>query len=371
MTRSHCLLLLFLLALGLPSLGCGGAVATTAAAPPESGPPKAELRGSATVNAGEADYAQPRDFTFTIANTGGKPLELTLTHKSCSCAEVRMPAGPIAPNAEGKVVVHWAPIPGNTGPYTVSADVDTNDPNAKSMRLSVQAHIRPLVRVFIEGRENNSFIDFGDDPVLPGQQRAREVQVFSTTLEHFDLDDPKLPGFESKKTPLPPGTPVEGARCGYLLELRTTDQLPYGYVRADLPLTLRKLGDQPDRTISVPVYAVIGSGIFSVSRPGLFLFRKPNITDEDAAKVIVTFIVKPSKEKESVEVASYEPKFLKVDPPQSLGGGRWVITARLEQGNAEAAKFQPDAPVEGQVVLKVSGLDRPVPIRVKWDPLPK
>jgi hypothetical protein len=390
MTRSHRLLPLFLLALGLPSLGCGGTPATTAAAPPEPDPPKAEPRStidvkarffpnaweaararrSATIDAGEVDYARPRDFTFIVANTGGSPLTLTLTRKSCSCAEVTVP-DPIAPGAEGRVVVHWAPIPGNVGAYTVWADIMTNDPQNESLRLEVKSFIRPLVHVFVEGRENNSFIDFGDDPVPPGQQRAREVQVFSTTLEHFDLDDPKLPGFEIKKTPLPPGTPVEGARCGYLLELRTTDQLPYGYVRADLPLTLRKLSDQPDRTITVSVYAVIGSGIFSVGRPGLFLFRKPNITDEDTAKVIVTFIVKPSKEKESVEVASYEPKFLKVDPPQSLGGGRWVITARLEQGNAEAAKFQPDAPVEGQVVLKVSGLDRPVPIRVKWDPLPK
>ena len=158
--------------------------------------------------------------------------------------------------------------------------------------------------------------------------------------------------------------------CGYTVRLRTTDRLPLGYVRTVLNLALSKLGSQPDRTLTVPVYAVVGNDAYTLS-PAALVFRKPNITDEDTAKVIVTFIVKPSKEKESVEVASYEPKFLKVDPPQSLGGGRWVITARLEQGNAEAAKFQPDAPVEGQVVLKVSGLDRPVPIRVKWDPLPK
>ena len=55
--------------------------------PPDAPPAKVEVRGPTTVNAGEVDYAQPRDFTFTVANVGGQALDLTLTRKSCSCAE--------------------------------------------------------------------------------------------------------------------------------------------------------------------------------------------------------------------------------------------------------------------------------------------
>jgi hypothetical protein len=367
MTRSHHLLLLGPVALALAVLGCGGTATTAVTADtglPE--PPKLQV-GNTRLNAGEVDYARPRDFPFTITNAGGMPLELTLTHKSCSCASVDVPA-PIPPGGQDKVVIHWAPIPGNTGAYTVSADLSTNDPNARTLKLAIDALIHPTVRVLIEGRENSSFVDFGDEPVPPGQKRERELQVFSTKLDKFDLDaSTALPGFEIEKTPLAAGAPVDGARSGYKLVLRTTDKLPIGYVRTDLNLALRNLGGEPDRTLSIPVYAVIGSGIFSVSRPGLFLFQKPNITDEDTQRVDLTIISKAPDEK--VEVASYEPKFLKVDPPQQLPGGRWRITAHL--GNPDAAKFQPDAPVEGQVVLKVSGLDRPVPIRVKWSPLPK
>src|SRR5262245_15652222 len=106
MIRSHRLLLFITLTLGLASLGCGGAATTNAESsptPPE-GPPKAELRGGSAIDGGEMDYARPRDFPFTIANTGGAPLELTLTSKSCSCADVDVPAS-IAPGREGKLVV--------------------------------------------------------------------------------------------------------------------------------------------------------------------------------------------------------------------------------------------------------------------------
>ncbi len=364
MTRLH--RLFCPVALAVAALGCGGSVTTPATEPTIAEPPKVKT-ASTRLNAGEVDYAKPRDFVFTIGNAGGMPLELTLAHKSCSCANVEMP-GPISPGQEGKVTIHWAPIPGNTGSYTVFADVETNDPQSKKVRLSIDAHISPLVHVFIEGRDNNSFVDFGDDPVPPGQKRERELKVFSTKLDRFDLDATMaMPGFEIEKTPLQPGNPVDGTRAGYKVVLRTTDKLPYGYIRSDLNLALRKMKDEPDRTITIPVYAVIGSGIFSIGQPGMFLFRKPNITEEDTQRVDVTII--SGSKKEGVQVESYEPKFLKVDPPQSLGGGKWRITAHL--GNPEAAKYQPDAPVEGQVVLKIAGLDRPVPIRVKWDPLPK
>ncbi len=368
MTRSHCLCSVTVVTLGLASFGCTASPTTNQSSTEPAKPPKVEVRGDKTIDAGEVDYAKPRDFPFTIANIGGSPLELTLTHKSCSCAEVEMPAGPIAPGAASKLVIKWAPIPGNAGPYTLFADLDTNDPQAKVFRLTVTALIRPLVRVFVDGKEDNSFVDFGDEPIPPGQAKIREVKVFSTKLEKFDIEAAcTLPGFDIKTTPLDPGSPVSDARCGYAIELKTTDKLPLGYVRTDLNITLRHLGSEPDRTIHVPVYAVIGNGIFTVV-PSEFRFSKPNITDEEAAKVILTFVgVKGSKE--SVEVASYEPKFLRVDPPLSLGRSRWLITAHL--GNPEAAKFQADAPVEGQVVLKVAGLDRPVPIRVKWNPVAK
>lgn len=372
MTRSHRLFPLLVLALGLSALGCTGTSQTpsTGGATPPAEPPKAVFKDGKFTDAGNVDYARPRDFTFTVANSGGRPLELKLVKKGCSCTDVHMPDGPIAPGAEGKVTLHWTPILGKSGPYDLTADLETNDPNEKSPQLLVKAYIKPLVRVLIEGKETNSFVDFSDDPIPPGQARVRELTVFSTELPAFNLDvSCTQPGLDtSSRTPLQPGTQKGGyeVRSGYTVEIRTTKEMPLGYFRADLNLALSKLGNEPDRTITVPVYAVVGSGVFTVSPP-LLLFTKPNITEEDTARVNLTFIDLSDKYK--VELDSYEPKFLKVNPPERVGAGKWRVTAQLPKNNPEAAKFQADPDgLEGQVALKVAGVDRLVKIRVRWRP---
>jgi hypothetical protein len=370
MTRPHRLfpLLVLVLGLGAPGCGPGSSTAPTGGEPPAE-PPKANFKDGKTLDAGDVDYAKPHDYTFTVANDGGTPLALKLVKKGCSCTGVKMPDGPIAPGTEGKVVVHWAPIPGNSGPYNVTADLETNDPKDKSPQLLVKAWIKPLVRVFIDGQENRSFVDFGDDPIPPDGARVRELTVFSTELPAFHLDATSAqPGLEVKTTPLEAGKRLGSyeARSGYTVEVRSTDKLPLGYVRADLNLALSKLGTDPDRTITVPVYALVGSGSFTAS-PTKLLFKKPHITEEDTAKVNLTFINPPAEM--SVKVKSYEPKFLQVDAPEKLAPGNWRITAHLPKNNPEAAPFQADPDgMEGQVVLEVSSLEHPVTIRVRWDP---
>jgi hypothetical protein len=290
---------------------------------------------------------------------------------------VDVPASAIAPQAEGKVVVHWAPAPGSVGAVDLAIDVQTNDPKNKSLRFTISGNIQPTVRVFVEGKETmpGEFFsaDFGDNPIPPGEKRTREVKVFSTSLRSFDLRATcSVPGFDiPQPARLPAGARVGDydVACGYSLEVSTTKDLPLGYVSGDLNLTLSNQSDgQPDRTVPVPVRAVVGQGVCTVS-PAEFRFSKPDITDEDTAKVRLTFINPPAKEEVSVESA--EPSFVQVDKPERGLDGKWLITAHLPKNNAEAAKCQSDPPMIGKVLLKVSGLDRPVTVRVKWEPLPK
>jgi hypothetical protein len=381
MTRSHRPLLLLFLALGLAPLGCGGTPTgpTDTAPSAEPAPPKVDVPGGTLAEAGEVDYAVPRDFVFPVSNTGGAPLELTLLRKSCSCAKVELPAQAIAPGGQGKVTVSWTPKPGQTDwspkpgqveAPSVTVTVATNDPKTKEFQFTVKAHIKPLVHFLIEGKEDAFYVDFGNDPIRPGEARVRELQLFSTELPEFDLDVTcPLPGLKVSKEKLSAGAPVDEAKCGYKVELTATKDLPVGYVRTDLHITLRKLGQAPDRTLILPVYAVSGTGVVTVRQPGLFQFTKPKMTDGDTARIDVTFDVPTGNE--NIAVESVEPKFVQVDTPQKVSPGRWRITAHLPKDDPEAAKLQVDPPMEGQVVLKVAGLDRPVPVRVKWDPLPR
>jgi hypothetical protein len=354
------------------ALGCGGRETggSTAPATERSGTAAADFHGGTTLNAGEVDYARSRDFTFPFANTGGAPLVLTLEKKSCSCAEVKLPDGPIAPGGEGQVEINWAPIPGHSGDYDVVATLRTNDPQAREVRLTVHTFIKPLVRVFINGKETNDILDFGDAPILPNQPLTREVKVFSTELAAFSLEaSTPVAGLRVVKKPLPSGERLGeyAVRSGYVVEVTAGDKLPLGYLRTTLDLALSGLGDQPNRTITVPVYAIVGSGAVSVT-PETFLFQKPRITEEAEAKV---HLFVNSAEAGAVTVESWSPKFLTVDAPKKEANGKWLLVARLPKDNPEAAKYQPDSFMEGEVVLKVAGIDRPVKIRVKWQPVGK
>jgi hypothetical protein len=376
MIRSYRPFAAFLLALGLAALGCGGTPTTSGGPPPpddEHAPPKAEVRGETNLTAAEADFARPQEFTFTVANTGGSPLELKLAHKSCFCTDVEVPASAVAPGSQGNVVVRWTPSVGSAGAFSLAADVGTNDPKNKTLRFLINARVRPLVRVLVEGRENNAYLDFGDDPLPPGEKRTREVKVFSTALKSFTLDASVTePGFKIATTPIPAGTVVgdhDNVLSGYTLEISTTKDLPLGYVQGQLNLALSGLGEgQPDRTLTLPVYAVIGQGVCTIS-PAAFLFKKSQISEEDEAKVRLTYINPTGKG--VVTVASVEPSFLKVDAPKKGLDGKWLITAHLPANSPEATKYQANPPMVGTVVLKVAGLERPVTVKVKWDPLPK
>jgi hypothetical protein len=64
-----------------------------------------------------------------------------LDRRSCSCGEVDVPAEEIPPGGEGTVTIRWSPIPGNVGPYRLTAEVQTNDPDTPLVRFEVQGKI--------------------------------------------------------------------------------------------------------------------------------------------------------------------------------------------------------------------------------------
>jgi hypothetical protein len=367
MTRPYRFGPLFLFAVAASLPGCSGTPSTPAgpAVQPAAKPvgARANFKEGTSIAAGEVDYDQSRDYTFHVANTGDAPLKLTLTRKSCSCAGVDMPPGPIGPGEEGKVVIHWAPIVG--GVDNVVIYLSTNDEQAATVDLAVRATLKRLVHVLVDGKEDNSFIDFG--PVRPNMPVTRELKVFSTELPSFTLEaSTPVAGLVPKKNPLPKGERLGEyvALSGYTVEMTAGDKLPLGYLRTTLSLALGGLGDQPNRTLTVPVYAEVGSGAFSV-QPELFRFKKPRITDGDTARV--QLFVNASGN-DAVTVESFEPKFLKVDAPTKEPNGKWLVTAHISKDDPEAAKYQPDEFFEGKVVLKAAGVPGPITIRVKWEP---
>jgi hypothetical protein len=359
-----------MLLLALVAAGCdkNKVPSTTPTAPEEPAVPKAVVQErEATLDAGEVDFGKPMEFPFHVHNAGKAPLTMTFVRRSCDCTEVTLP-GDVPPGSDGEVVIHWKPHPASVPNFTLSAELATNDPKQPTLQLRVTAHVNSKVRLF---PGDVGYVDFGDTPILPGQVKEREVTVYSTELPSFQvLASTSHPGFEVVSpggAPLPKNAMVGGseATCGYKVTVRTTDKLPLGAVQAQLSL-LVKVPGEADRTVTMPIYAVVDpSGVVTV-KPQTLLFNKPHLTEADFKKVHLEFLSPPKDE--AVEVVRTEPAFLKVDKPVRQRPGSWEVTVRIPPDDPEAAKYQLDHFMDGQVVLKAAGAQAELAVRVKWNP---
>jgi hypothetical protein len=358
MTRQRWTVTLFA---GLTLAGCQGSPTTAPPykAPPEPRGPIVEIKNKEIHTAIE-DTAKTYDYPFAITNAGDQPLELKLTKKSCSCTEVEMPQGPIAPGKVGKVIFHWSPMPATPPTYSSTAEVQTNDPKTPHLRLQLKASVSALIRV----SPPLPYLDFLTVPT--GTTGEIALKVFSTKLPDFELTASASPALAITTAKLAEGASVEDLRAlsGYQLVVKTTDQLPTNYFRDDLVLTV-KVPNQDPRKFTIPVYAMRENGAFSIL-PTQIEFSKPQITEADSKKVLVKFLT-PS-EQDSVAVVKVEPAFLTATTPARTATGEWRFEVKLPRNHPEAAKFQPDGFLEGRLVLKISGAPSEVPVRIKWEP---
>jgi hypothetical protein len=348
-------------------VGCPGS-ATVATAKEEKAAvktgPRLEIKQT-QYDAGETDYSVMRECKFPVRNAGDQPLALTLVSKSCICTEATMP-GELAPGQGGEVVLRWTPLPGHVGLHHILCDIDSNDKTKPSVTLEVSGNINPMIRI---APEDLAFIDFYR--LSPGDVKPREIKVFSTKLEAFDLDaKADVPGLKVTKTKmeLDASNRIGDARpkCAYSVVLETTPQLPPGYFTGNLVLTVKPT-EGAARDIPMHIYGEVANGLFKVL-PDEVEFKKPKLAEGDARLVLVQF-TDPSK-KQTLKIVKIEPAFLQCGEPKAISdaAGRWQFSVSIPPNDAQAAKVQPNNFFEGRIVLQASGSDAQIPVRVKWNP---
>jgi hypothetical protein len=72
---------------------------------------------------------------FTLTNSGGEDLHLGVIRSSCDCTVASIEPNPIAPGAEGRIVVSVRPPA--SGHRTSSIKVQTNDPKTKELEVTI------------------------------------------------------------------------------------------------------------------------------------------------------------------------------------------------------------------------------------------
>ncbi len=79
-------------------------------------------------------------YTFTVKNTGDKPLLIEDAKASCGCTVPKKPEAPIAPGEEGELEVTFKSKPGQTGLISKTVTVTANIPN-KTTTLQIKATV--------------------------------------------------------------------------------------------------------------------------------------------------------------------------------------------------------------------------------------
>ncbi|MGB0934161.1 MAG: DUF1573 domain-containing protein [Lishizhenia sp.] len=79
-------------------------------------------------------------YTFTVINTGDKPLVIEDAKASCGCTVPKKPEAPIAPGEEGELEVTFKSKPGQTGVISKTVTITANIPN-KTTTLQIKATV--------------------------------------------------------------------------------------------------------------------------------------------------------------------------------------------------------------------------------------
>ena len=285
------------------------------------------------VNGSEFDFGVmerhgTRSHRFEIKNAGDAPLTLKKGETTCKCTINKLVDGVLQPGQSVKVELEW--IAKEVGPDMVfmqTADIKTNDPSRKVLRLTVRGDIITSVKVVPSPLVMSS---------IPASRGAEgEVLVYSyrtDDLEFVEIKvDPKLTGLietivESiSKEDL---AKHELALSGKKLKIRLKSGLPLGALDQTVWVTTN-LQDSP----LVPVHFQ-GTVVSDIAIYGKRFDRTTNLLNigrvsrKDGFRTELRILVRGEhRQTTKFQVAAVDPKGIlevKIRPSGDVGSGKTV-----------------------------------------------
>jgi hypothetical protein len=190
-----------------------------------------------------------RSHQFEIKNTGNAPLSLKKGETTCKCTMNKLVDGVLQPGESVKVELEW--IAKEVGPdlvFVQTADIKTNDPSRKVLRLTIRGDIITTVKVVPSVLVMSS--------ISASEGAEGQVSVYSYRTNDLDFVetkvDPKLKEFiEAVVEPMSAEElgADKRARSGRKLKIRLKPGLPVGALDQTVWLKTN-LEDSP----LVPVY---------------------------------------------------------------------------------------------------------------------
>ncbi|MFN0052756.1 MAG: DUF1573 domain-containing protein [Planctomycetales bacterium] len=185
---------------------------------------------------------------FTIRNEGEAPLKLQKGPTTCQCTISEVPNNQVAPGETVNVTLTWEPF-SQAEAFEKGAEIYTNDPQLKSIRLSIVGMVSPMAVIMPERDWHiNDFHEVGITE-FKGIVVSPLVEKFSIT--GLECDSAAV-SFETSPVE-PENLESMHGLSGYHIHVRVKPEMPIGRfiipIRIKTDLRIKKTGEPVETTV--------------------------------------------------------------------------------------------------------------------------
>jgi hypothetical protein len=271
--------------------------------------PKVTIVNGERHDFGKMDRNAHGKHAFIVRNDGDAPLELSTGQPSCGvCVKVFAVANPVLqPNERTEVKIEWD-VKTSEKEFEQSGPLNTNDPNRKSVHLSIHGHVIDNVR------SDRPDVHFSD--LSPNESATATVNIYAYRESEFKIEKfehGKLDLAEHLNVSFAPLSSDElakepNAKSGQKMTIDVKPGLPQGQFDENITVTT-------NQSIDPLTIRVIGNVATDILLMGPNVNRERSqvnlgaFSQKDGKKHTVFLIVKgPHRDDTKVEIESYEPK---------------------------------------------------------------
>ncbi len=280
---------------------------------------------------GDLDPADRCEHVFVVRNEGNAPLQLARGRTSCRCTMSELPGAPILPGQHAEIRV-GSKIAQTFGYFSHEAEVLTNDPACKVLRLRISGVVRAALAA------EPARVVFA--PVRAGEQASAEVTVYSQLWEAFDLASitASHPALQWEVRPADAETLGRlKARCGYRLKLTAPAELPGKSLWEALQLTAVPK-EKPPRVLKIDVAGTTlrRIGLYGPQMDAQGVVQLGAFESAEGAQTQVTVKVRDEHRSLRVLQIQADPDFLKAELKPLSGSavkyGLYAVPIRVPPG---------------------------------------
>ncbi|QDU54624.1 DUF1573 domain-containing protein [Aeoliella mucimassa] len=307
---------------------------------------------------GSMQRGTTRSHAYRVTNNGDAPLKLNVASTTCKCTGCDVGDGIVDPGETIDVTLEWI-AKSNPGTFRQTATLDTNDPRARRIELTVEGQVTTVT-----GLQPEEFFFAG---LHAGDEQVESVYLMGYEDENLTIESAKLADartdewFEVSYTKVDNDElPADNAKVGYRIDVKTIGNLPLGPLHHWVTV---KTNQKENSEFQIPIQGTV-RGDIEVTGPGLWndvtsAVHFGDVQSEEGAEVKLFLTVTGGHAKETTfEVAEVDPETLEIEigDPLILRDElvKVPLTVRIPKGLPPVIRNGSDLGEAGHVVLKTN-----------------